>query len=69
MTFDDGKLIKDKEVSLMEIDGLLTAKPRPFWRKKRVIVGNDAMAISFIQRLFPESYARILKNVMPKNII
>ena len=38
-------------------------------RKKRVMVGKDAMAISFLQRLFPESYGRILKNVMPKNIL
>ncbi len=36
--------------------------------KRRVVVGRDAKIISFIQRLFPESYARRMKPLLPKPV-
>lgn len=38
MTYDNGKLVKDKEVSIADIDGLVTGKARFRWRRKRVIL-------------------------------
>lgn len=32
-------------------------------RKRRVIVGRDAKTVSFLQRLFPESYSKILQRL------
>lgn len=37
-------------------------------RKRRVIVGKDAKALSFIQRLFPESYWTKITMVLPKRL-
>lgn len=34
-------------------------------RKRRVIVGIDAKAVQFIQRLFPENYFKILRKLKP----
>lgn len=34
--------------------------------KRRVLVGRDAKIVSFIQRLFPESYASKLASLLPK---
>ena len=34
--------------------------------KRRVVVGRDAKIVSFVQRLFPESYAQKLKPLLPK---
>ena len=34
-------------------------------RKRRVIVGGDAIMVQFISRLFPQSYARILRRLNP----
>lgn len=34
-------------------------------KKRRVIVGRDAKFISFVQRLFPQSYAKLLQRVTP----
>jgi short-subunit dehydrogenase len=36
--------------------------------KRRVVVGRDAKFISFIQRLFPETYAAKLKPLLPKPV-
>lgn len=36
--------------------------------KRRVVVGRDAKLISFVQRLFPESYAAKLKPLLPKQV-
>ena len=36
--------------------------------KRRVVVGGDAKLISFIQRLFPQSYARLMGFLIPKDI-
>ncbi len=36
-------------------------------RKRRVIVGSDAKFVSAIQRLFPQSYAKILKRLRGEN--
>lgn len=36
--------------------------------KRRVVVGRDAKLISFVQRLFPESYAAKLKPLLPKPV-
>ena len=36
--------------------------------KRRVVVGRDAKIISFVQRLFPESYAQKLKPLLPKQV-
>lgn len=37
-------------------------------RKRRVLVGNDAKVISFLQRMFPQSYHRLLGFVVNKRI-
>jgi len=37
-------------------------------KKRRVIVGRDAKIMSFIQRLFPQGYAKILGMILPKNL-
>lgn len=36
--------------------------------KRRVVVGRDAKLVSFVQRLFPESYAAKLKPLLPKPV-
>jgi short-subunit dehydrogenase len=36
--------------------------------KRRVVVGRDAKLISFVQRLFPETYAAKLKPLLPKPV-
>lgn len=36
--------------------------------KRRVVVGGDAKIASFIQRLFPESYAMKLAAILPKGV-
>lgn len=36
--------------------------------KRRVVVGRDAKLVSFIQRLFPESYARKLAMIIPTKV-
>lgn len=36
--------------------------------KRRVVVGRDAKLVSFVQRLFPESYAGKLKALLPKPV-
>ena len=37
--------------------------------KRRVIVGRDAHAVSLIQRIFPESYARKLRRLLPQDAV
>jgi len=34
-------------------------------KKRRVMVGRDAKFISFVQRLFPQSYAKLLQRAAP----
>ncbi len=34
-------------------------------KKRRIIVGRDAKFISFVQRLFPQSYAKLLQRTAP----
>lgn len=36
--------------------------------KRRVVVGRDARLVSFFQRLFPESYPRVLGLFIPKDV-
>jgi len=36
--------------------------------KRRVVVGRDARVVSFIQRLFPESYAQKIRPLLPKQV-
>ncbi len=36
--------------------------------KRRVVVGRDAKLISFVQRLFPESYGKIMKRLLPTSL-
>ncbi len=36
--------------------------------KRRVVVGRDAKLVSFVQRLFPETYAAKLKPLLPKPV-
>lgn len=36
--------------------------------KRRVVIGRDARVVSFIQRLFPESYAQKIKPLLPKQV-
>ena len=36
--------------------------------RRRVVVGRDAKLVSFVQRLFPESYAEKLKPLLPKQV-
>ena len=38
-------------------------------KKRRVIVGRDARVISFIQRLFPQSYPKMLRRLIPSNML
>ena len=37
--------------------------------KRRVIVGRDAHAVSLIQRIFPQSYARKLRRLLPQDAV
>lgn len=36
--------------------------------KRRVVVGRDAKLVSFVQRLFPETYAAKLRSLLPKPV-
>ncbi len=36
--------------------------------RRRIVVGRDARIVSFIQRLFPESYAGKLRAILPKEV-
>jgi len=36
--------------------------------KKRIVVGRDAKIVSFVQRLFPETYASKLAWFLPKDV-
>ncbi len=36
--------------------------------RRRVVVGRDARIVSFVQRLFPQSYADKLAALLPKNV-
>lgn len=36
--------------------------------KRRVVVGRDAKIVSFLQRLFPETYAHKLAMILPKDV-
>ena len=38
-------------------------------KKRRIIVGRDAKLVSFIQRLFPQSYAKKLSHLIPRNML
>lgn len=37
--------------------------------KRRVVVGRDAKVVSFIQRLFPQTYAQKLRRMMPQDAL
>ena len=37
--------------------------------KRRVVVGRDAKIVSFIQRLFPQSYPKKLRHLLPRNLL
>jgi short-subunit dehydrogenase len=37
--------------------------------RRRVVVGRDAKLISFVQRLFPQSYPKLLGALAPKDIV
>jgi len=60
-TFDKAAITSARRAAKLILDG--AAK-----RKCRVIVGRDAKIMSFIQRLLPQSYAKILGMILPKNL-
>ncbi|MBL4620635.1 MAG: SDR family NAD(P)-dependent oxidoreductase [Marinicaulis sp.] len=60
-TFDKAAITSARRAAKIILEG--AAK-----KKRRVIVGRDAKIMSFIQRLLPQSYAKILGMILPKNL-
>ena len=56
--FDKAAITSPEEAARIILTG--TAR-----RKRRVIVGKDAKLIQLVQRLFPESYAKIIRRLSP----
>jgi short-subunit dehydrogenase len=59
--FDKAAITSAERAAEIILDG--TAK-----RKRRVVVGRDAKVVSFIQRLFPSTYMRRVKALLPDEI-
>ena len=59
--FDKAAITSPERAAEVILDGAARGR-------RRVVVGRDAKIVSFIQRLFPQSYAAVLGLFLPKNL-
>lgn len=59
--FDKAAITSAERAAEIILDGVARGK-------RRVVVGRDAKIVSFIQRLFPETYSNKLAMLLPKNV-
>jgi short-subunit dehydrogenase len=60
--FDKAAITSPERAAAIILDGAAKGK-------RRVVVGRDAKIVSFIQRLFPESYPRVLGAFLPTDMV